>query len=37
MKRIAVTEGSGKLGRAVVSDLLEHGYEVVNLDLATSP
>lgn len=32
MKRIAVTGGSGKLGRAVVADLLEHGYRVVNLD-----
>lgn len=32
MTRIAVTGGSGKLGRAVVRDLLEHGYEVVNLD-----
>ncbi len=37
MKRIAVTGGSGKLGRAVVSDLLEHGYQVVNLDRAPSP
>lgn len=33
MPRIAVTGGSGKLGRAVVTDLLAHGYEVVNLDL----
>jgi nucleoside-diphosphate-sugar epimerase len=32
MKRIAVTGGSGKLGTAVVEDLLEHGYEVHNLD-----
>jgi nucleoside-diphosphate-sugar epimerase len=32
MTRIAVTGGSGKLGRAVVSDLAEHGYEVLNLD-----
>src|SRR5512139_1222615 len=32
MSRIAVTGGSGKLGRAVVVELLEHGYEVVNLD-----
>jgi nucleoside-diphosphate-sugar epimerase len=31
--RIAVTGGSGKLGRAVVAELLEHSYEVVNLDL----
>ncbi len=35
--RIAVTGGSGKLGRAVVADLLGHGYEVVNLDLVPSP
>ncbi len=35
--RIAVTGGSGKLGRAVVSHLVETGYEVVNLDRAPSP
>ena len=34
MARVAVTGGSGKLGRAVVRDLLEHGYDVVNLDSA---
>ena len=34
MTRIAVTGGSGKLGRAVVLHLLEHGYDVVNLDVA---
>ena len=34
MSRIAVTGGSGKLGRAVVADLLAHGNEVVNLDIA---
>ena len=28
-----VTGGSGKAGRAVVHDLLEHGYEVLNADL----
>ncbi|MFG1992992.1 NAD-dependent epimerase/dehydratase family protein [Actinoplanes sp. NPDC048988] len=32
MPRIAVTGGSGKLGRAVVQDLLDHDYQVVNLD-----
>ncbi|HYQ67663.1 NAD(P)-dependent oxidoreductase [Actinophytocola sp.] len=32
MARVVVTGGSGKLGRAVVSDLLEHGWEVHNLD-----
>ena len=34
MTRIAVTGGSGKLGRAVVKDLLDHGHQVVNLDVA---
>lgn len=34
MVRIAVTGGSGQAGRAVVRDLLEHGYEVLNVDLA---
>jgi nucleoside-diphosphate-sugar epimerase len=37
MTRIAVTGGSGKLGRAVVKDLAEHGYDVVNLDRAAPP
>jgi nucleoside-diphosphate-sugar epimerase len=32
MTHIAVTGGSGKLGRAVVADLVEHGYQVTNLD-----
>ena len=32
MSRVAVTGGSGKLGRAVVAVLVEHGYDVVNLD-----
>lgn len=32
MKRIVVTGGSGALGRCVVGDLIEHGYEVLNLD-----
>ncbi|MCH7232052.1 NAD(P)-dependent oxidoreductase [Glycomyces sp. L485] len=35
--RVAVTGGSGKLGRAVVRDLVEHGWEVVNLDRIPSP
>ena len=34
MTRVAVTGGNGKLGRAVVAHLREHGYEVVNLDIA---
>ncbi len=37
MKWIAVTGGSGKLGRAVVTDLLDHDYRVVNLDRVPSP
>jgi nucleoside-diphosphate-sugar epimerase len=34
--RIVVTGGSGKLGRAVVADLLDHGHEVWNVDIAPS-
>ena len=30
--KIAVTGGSGKAGRAVVRDLLEHGHDVLNVD-----
>jgi len=33
-RRVVVTGGSGKLGRAVVRDLVEHGWQVVNLDAA---
>src|SRR5919197_2999367 len=36
MTKIAVTGGSGKAGRAVVRDLLEHGYEVLNIDVVPS-
>lgn len=32
MPTVAVTGGSGKLGRAAVADLLDHGWQVVNLD-----
>jgi nucleoside-diphosphate-sugar epimerase len=37
MTRIAVTGGSGKAGRGVVRDLLEHGHDVLNIDLSPSP
>jgi nucleoside-diphosphate-sugar epimerase len=32
--RILVTGGSGKLGRATVADLLDHGHDVWNADLS---
>lgn len=35
MKRVLVTGGSGKAGRACVRELLEHGYEVINVDTAS--
>jgi nucleoside-diphosphate-sugar epimerase len=36
MTRIAVTGGSGKAGRTVVRDLLEHGHDVLNVDRVPS-
>jgi nucleoside-diphosphate-sugar epimerase len=33
-KKVVVTGGSGKAGRACVRDLLAHGYSVVNVDRA---
>lgn len=33
-KRVVVTGGSGKAGRAVVKDLRDHGWEVLNVDVA---
>ncbi|PVE20721.1 UDP-glucose 4-epimerase [Microvirga sp. KLBC 81] len=33
MKQVLVTGGSGKAGRACVRDLLEHGYEIINVDV----
>ncbi|MBC7365372.1 MAG: NAD(P)-dependent oxidoreductase [Undibacterium sp.] len=33
MKKIVVTGGSGKTGRAVVRELLDHGYDVLNVDV----
>ncbi|WDR06449.1 NAD(P)-dependent oxidoreductase [Devosia rhodophyticola] len=32
MAKVLVTGGSGKLGRAVLRDLVAHGYDVLNLD-----
>ncbi|SDO56027.1 Nucleoside-diphosphate-sugar epimerase [Nakamurella panacisegetis] len=37
MKHIAVTGGSGKLGRVVVAHLADQGYSVVNLDRTPGP
>ena len=34
--KVAVTGGSGKAGRAVIRDLLEHGYDVLSIDLRPS-
>jgi nucleoside-diphosphate-sugar epimerase len=31
-KRIAITGGSGKAGKWIVKEMLDHGYDVVNLD-----
>ena len=36
MAKIVVTGGSGKAGRVVVRDLLEHGHDVLNVDLVPS-
>lgn len=36
MKRVVVTGGSGKAGRAVVADLVEHGFIVLNVDIGAS-
>ena len=37
MEKIVVTGGSGKAGRAVVRDLLDHGYDILNVDLQPPP
>ena len=34
---IVVTGGSGLAGRAVVKDLVEHGYDVTSIDMAPQP
>lgn len=36
-ERIAVTGSSGHLGRAVVDDLVAHGYQVVAIDRSVAP
>ncbi len=33
MRNVVVTGGSGKAGRAVIRDLLEHGHDLLNVDL----
>ena len=33
MKNVVVTGGSGKAGRAVVRELVDHGYRVLNVDV----
>lgn len=35
-KRVVVTGGSGKAGKAIVADLRQHGYDALNADLAAS-
>jgi nucleoside-diphosphate-sugar epimerase len=37
VSRVVVTGGAGKAGRAVVRELLVHGYDVVSVDLARDP
>jgi nucleoside-diphosphate-sugar epimerase len=34
MSRVVVTGGSGNLGSAVVDELVDHGYDVINIDVA---
>jgi nucleoside-diphosphate-sugar epimerase len=37
MTQVVLTGGSGKLGRVCLADLLEHGYNVTNVDLVRPP
>ena len=37
MSKVLVTGGSGKLGRAVLRDLVAHGYDVLNVDQQALP
>ena len=36
-QQVVVTGGSGKLGRAVVADLLQYGWAVINVDQTPPP
>lgn len=36
VKKVLVTGGSGKAGRFVLQELLDHGYDVTNVDLVSS-
>jgi nucleoside-diphosphate-sugar epimerase len=37
MKKLVVTGGSGRAGHVIVKDLLDHGYDVVNVDVNSHP
>ncbi len=37
IKQVVVTGGTGKAGRAVIKDLLAHGYKVLNVDQLAPP
>jgi nucleoside-diphosphate-sugar epimerase len=37
VNRVVVTGGAGKAGRAVVRELIEHGYDIVSVDLVRDP
>lgn len=37
MARVIVTGGSGKLGRATIAHLKEHGWDVINADVIQAP
>jgi nucleoside-diphosphate-sugar epimerase len=35
--KIVVTGGSGRLGRHVIRELMDHGYEILSLDRVAPP
>ena len=37
MAQVVLTGGTGKLGRACLAELLDHGYSVTNVDLVLPP